>query len=93
MTPGDSIQNMFEQLERLHRPYHVIADYEAAHAFLISIMECLTPRHRTFFQHVISDAQPGYEMKKKRVTRILPDHRIAARLEGLRYDDELNVSW
>jgi len=65
VTPGDSIQNMFEQLERLHRPYHVIADYEAAHAFLISIMECLTPRHRTFFQHVISDAQPGYEMKKK----------------------------
>lgn len=93
VTTGDSIQNLFDQLDRLVKPDRVMADYEAAHAFLFCIRECLTARHNAFFEHVISDGYPGYELKKKRVTRILPDYRVAARIEGLRYDDELNVSW
>jgi hypothetical protein len=92
-NPGNHIECLFEQLERLYAPSEVISDYEAVHRFLVEIAECLTERHQAFFEHVITDAFPGYELKKLRVTRILPDHRAMSMLEGIRYDDQLNVQW
>jgi len=92
-NPGNHIECLFEQLERLYAPSEVISDYEAVHRFLVEIAECLTERHQAFFEQVITDAFPGCELKKRRVTRILPDHRAMSMLEGIRYDDQLDVQW
>jgi hypothetical protein len=70
-----------------------VADYEGVHMFLIEITECLTPRHRAFFDAVITDAYPGYEVKKKRVTRILPDEVVMGLFPDMKYDDQLAVEW
>lgn len=92
-TPGNHIERFYQNLESLHDPDGVIADYEAVHLFLIEVADCLSVRHRRFFDQVISDGYPGYEVRKKRVTRILPDHVVLGMMEGLRYDEDLDVVW
>jgi hypothetical protein len=91
--PGHNIEKQFEHLELINKPFEVVVEYENVHAFLLEITDCLTDYHKTFFQQVINDAYPGYEVKKRRVTRILPDHIIAGFTQGTRYDDELKVDW
>ena len=54
---------------------------------------CLESQYRNFFEQVIGDPYPGYELKVKRVTRILPEIVITSMLQGMRYDDELKVEW
>jgi hypothetical protein len=93
VDPGNHVEKFSEQLERIHAPEGVVADYEGVHMFLIEITECLTPRHRAFFDAVITDAYPGYEVKKKRVTRILPDEVVMGMFPGMKYDDQLAVEW
>ncbi len=90
---GDPILKFFERLETIYSPQEVIADYEVVHLFLIEIADHLTHSHRVFFDQVIDDPYPGYELNKQRVTKILPNHNIRAALPDIRYDDELNVSW
>ncbi len=90
---GDNILKLFEHLETINEPIEVVADYEAVHLFLVEIMEHLTDRHRSFFEHVIDDPYPGYEVHKKRVTKILPNHNMRGLTYKLRHDDELDVSW
>jgi len=90
---GDNIGRLYEHLETIHTPQVVVADYEAVHLFLVEITDHLTDRHRIFFDQVITDPFPGYEVHKKRVTRILPNHNIRGVMPGMRYDDELDVSW
>ncbi len=68
-------------------------DYESVHLFLLEIADCLGVRFRSFFDQVISDAYPGFEVKKRRVTRILPDHMMMGFFDGMRFDDELDVDW
>jgi hypothetical protein len=91
--PGHNIERLFEHLERIHRPQDAVQEYEDAHFFLLEIMDCLSERHREFFRHVINDGYPAYEMRKKRVTRALPDDAMICILPGMRYDDQLEVEW
>lgn len=92
-SPGNNVEKFFEHQEAIHKPLEVIAEYEAVHVFLAEIADCLDARTRAFFDQVISDAYPGYEVRKRRVTRILPDHIFTGMLGGLRYDDDLAVTW
>jgi hypothetical protein len=90
---GHHLMRYFEALERLHQPDVVRQDYEDVHAFLHEITTYLKPTERAFFDQVISDRYPGYEVKAKRITRILPNQITMTFLQGARYDDELNVEW
>ena len=90
---GDNILKLFDHLETINSPSQVIAGYEAVHLFLVEITEHMSERHRTFFMHVIDDPFPGYEVHKKRVTKILPNHNMRALMPRLRYDDDLKVTW
>jgi len=90
---GDHMLKLFEHLEEINAPSDVISDYEAVHLFLIEIQSMLEPHYRAFFEQVINDSYPGYEVKDKRVTRILPSHNIAMLFPGERYDDDLRVLW
>jgi hypothetical protein len=40
-----------------------------------------------------TETHPGFEVHKRRVTRILPDAVVMGMLPGIRYDDELDVEW
>lgn len=88
---GDNIGKHFEHLDAINAPKIVVADYEAVHLFLVEITEYLADGYRDFFEHVINDPYPGYEVKKKRVTKILPDYNMKNVFPGSRYDDDL--SW
>ena len=90
---GDNVLKLFEHLETINSPEEVIADYEAVHLFLVEIMDQLDSRHRFFFDQVIDDPYPGYELNKKRVTKILPNHNMRALMPRLRHDDDLDVAW
>ena len=91
--PGNNLGKHFEQLEATSRPCEAIREYEEVHAFLAELTDCLEPRTKSFFRQVIENAYPGYEVRKRRVTRILPDSIITTFLQGTRYDDELDVYW
>lgn len=92
-TPGHNIERFFEHLEFVNDPQSVIADYEATHDFLLEIVECMEESIQTFINQVIDDSYPGYEVKKRRVTKILPSSVISGFMQGMRYDDELEVTW
>jgi hypothetical protein len=92
-TPGHYLKTFFENLERLNDPQRVIQEYEQVHAFLSEIADCLSPQHKSFLDVVMSDAFPGYEVKKRRITRLLPDHLVMSMLPGMKYDDQLDVEW
>lgn len=90
---GDHLLKLFEHLERIYAPQEVARDYEATHLFLAEVLDLLSPRYRSFFEHVIDDPYPGYEVKTKRVTKILPSYNGAMLVPGERYDDDLQVTW
>jgi len=91
--PGHNVERFFEHLEAINRPQEVVKDYEEVHGFLSEIADCLEPKTRAFFDQVIDDAYPGYEVRKRRATRILPDHLATGFMQGTRYDDELTIEW
>jgi hypothetical protein len=93
VNPGHNIRVLFEQMERHANPEGLLREYVELHAFLEEISGCLTPRHKAFFDEVISDSYPGFEVHKRRPTRLFPDHLIWHAGQGTRYDDELNVQW
>jgi hypothetical protein len=93
VVPGDHINRFMDNIERLHNPAEVVRDYVAVHGFLHELKTYLVPRYQEFLNQVISDPYPGYELKAKRVTRILPQHVVISMTQGIRYDDELNVQW
>lgn len=90
---GHHLGRFFADLERLHRPDVVVADYEAVHGFLHELTTYLEPKVREFFEAIIDDPFPGYETRLKRVTRILPDQVMMAMMQGQRFDDDLKVPW
>ncbi|WP_119389654.1 hypothetical protein [Taklimakanibacter lacteus] len=90
---GDNILKFFDHLERMNAPEIVVADYEAVHLFLAEIAGQLSDQHRAFFDQVIGDPYPGYDLNRKRTTRILPDHYVRGLMPRMRYDDELKVTW
>lgn len=90
---GEHAIKALEQRSKLYEADEVIADYEATHLFLAELASYLAPPFQTFFDHVIGDQFPGYEVKQKRVTRLFPDQVVQALMPGLRYDDDLKVDW
>jgi len=92
-NPGHNIEKLFENLEAINKPHEAVKEYEDVHAFLAEIVDCLEPGTKAFFGQVIDDAYPGYEVRKRRATRILPDHLVTAFMQGMRCDDELKVDW
>ncbi len=90
--PGHNVAKFFDHLEALNEPDEVVAEYEGVHEFLVEIRDCMDERTRRFFDQVISDAYPGWWVQKRRVTRILPENVIAGFMQGMRYDDELELS-
>lgn len=90
---GDHLLKLFQHLEAVNTPQDVIRDYEAVHEFLFELRNILAPEYQKFFDHVINDPYPGYEVKVKRVTKILPGHNAAMLFPNEKYDDDLDVRW
>jgi hypothetical protein len=93
VNPGHNIHRLFDQIEKEANPQKLLQQYVALHGFLAEITGCLTPRHKAFFEHVVSDAYPGFEVHKRRPTRLFPDHLVWHAGEGARFDDDLDVQW
>ena len=91
--PGDHIPKLFDHLETIHKPMEAIQEYEQAHEFMHEIHSCLEEGYQEHLFQVVNDAFPGFEVHKRRPTRILPDHLVMSILAGQRYDDELSVQW
>jgi hypothetical protein len=90
---GDHVLKFFEHLEGINAPQIAAKDYENVHMFLTELHNLLEPQYRRFFEIVIADAYPGYEVKDKRVTKILPSHNAAMLLPYQKYDYDLKVVW
>lgn len=86
---GDNLGKMFEKLERQHRPQEVINNYEAVHIFLLEIVECLNSNVRSGFWRIMEDSKPGYDINRKKVGALFPEHTVLGMVSGLKYDDEL----
>ncbi len=93
MEPGNHIPKLFDHLEAIYRPMEAIREYEQAHEFMYEIHSCLEERYQEHFFQVVNDAFPGFEVHKRRPTRILPDQVVMTILPNQRYDDELSVQW
>jgi hypothetical protein len=91
VNPGHNIEKLFEHLEAINKPLEAVQEYENVHAFLAEVADCLEPRTRSFFRQVIEDAYPGYEVRKRRPTRILPDVTVVGFSENMRFDDDLQI--
>jgi hypothetical protein len=92
-TPGDNVGIFFEALERQYQPEAVIKDYEDVHGFLSDLTACLEPRLVQSFRRIMEDPYPGYDIGRKKMEALLPEHYVVADAEGVRYDDELAVTW
>jgi hypothetical protein len=93
VNPGHNIHLLFEQMEKEANPDGLLEEYHDLHGFLAEITGCLSERHKNFFEQVVSDAFPGFEVYKRRPTRLFPNHLVSFTGEGSRYDDELDVRW
>ena len=91
--PGNNIELLFDYMEAQANPTGLLKEYEQLHAFLVEMANCLAPRNRSFFEQVVSDAYPGFRVDIRRPTRLFPDHYVWSRLQGMRYDDQLDVKW
>jgi hypothetical protein len=91
--PGHSIHLQFERTEKAADAAALLDEYVDLHGFLANVAQCMTKRHKAFFEQVIGDAYPGYELFKRRATRLFPDHYVWHGTDGMRYDDELEVDW
>jgi hypothetical protein len=61
------------------------------HLFLANIADCLDPKLREQFWHVMEDPYPGYGPARKITGGLLPKATWIGDLQGVRYDDELAV--
>lgn len=93
IQPGDPIGKFFESLERQYCPEAVIKDYEQVHEFLAELTCCLRPDLATGFQRIVEDPYPGFDIRRKKMGGLFPGHYISSNLEGVRFDDELDVTW
>jgi hypothetical protein len=91
--PGDHIGKYFEALEQQHQPDTVIKDYEDTQAFLAEVVSCLKPGIAEGLQRIIEARYPGYDIDRKKVGCLFPEHVMVAASPGIRYDDELVVDW
>ena len=93
VEPGDHIGKLLETLERQHEPGTVVKDYEDTHAFLLHILSCLKPGQSDPVRSILEARYPGYDVNRKITGCLFPDHVAIGHAPGMRYDDELPVSW
>ena len=90
---GDHIGKFLESRERQYPPEVVLKDYEDIHKFLYEIIACLQPSLAKDFMRVMEDGYPGYDVRHQKMGSILPGRISVSHMEGVRYDDELDVDW
>jgi hypothetical protein len=91
--PGDHIGKLFETLEHQHEPATVIKDYEDTYAFLLHILSCLKPGQSDPVWSILEARYPGYDLNRKITGCLFPDYVAIVHGPGIKYDDELSVSW
>lgn len=91
--PGDHITKHFESVVRRHDPEGVVKDYEETYEFLGNIASCLELSLQENFWRIMEDRYPGYDLNRKITGVLLPEHVAVGHAQGVRYDDELSVSW
>jgi hypothetical protein len=89
--PGDHIGRFVEARERQCEPERVVKEYEDTHAFLTEITDCLDPTLVKSFRRIIEDNHPGYDVGRKKMGALFPSNIFVARMQGMRYDDELGA--
>jgi hypothetical protein len=87
--PGDHIGKFLEARERQCEPERVVKEYEDTYAFLTEIANCLDPALAEPFRRIIEDNYPGFDVGRKKMGALLPAYISMARMQGMRYDDEL----
>jgi hypothetical protein len=71
----------------------VVKDYEDTYEFLVSLADCLKPNVVKSFWQVIEDPKPGYEPVRRIVGCLFSRDESVFHMQGMKYDDELQVSW
>lgn len=89
---GDRLRQHWKRLIDRYRPQDVVDDYLAMHAFIIEILEHMTPGGRRVVEMVMEDTQPGWDNKRKIAGRLFPDHVATTVFSDMRYDWELVAS-
>ncbi|PIB95216.1 hypothetical protein CSW60_21915 [Caulobacter sp. X] len=90
---GDHIGKFKASLAKHYRPLDAVADYEATHMMLVEIIEALEPNLQQQLWTILGDAYPGYDERRQKVGKLFPDHYVGGYLQGMRYDDDLEVEW
>jgi hypothetical protein len=88
---GDHIGKRLEAMERQYEPDTVIKDYEDTHEFLADVVRRLEPDLASMVTRIIEDPYPGYDVERNKMGAVLPEHVAMTALQGLRYDDELEM--
>lgn len=87
--PGDVMQMFWNSMEELINPSKAIEDYESILMFLIEIRNSLKSDLHPEFDMMIDEAYPGYDMNRKILGKLFPEHIPYFMFEGVRFDDEL----
>jgi hypothetical protein len=88
---GDRIRQHWARLIDQYKPREVTDDYIATHAFIIEILNHLTPATRESVRAVLEDTQPGWDNKRKILGRLFPSYVATTAFPGFRYDWQLRV--
>jgi hypothetical protein len=88
---GDRIRQHWVRLLDQYKPREVADDYLAMHAFIIEILNHLTPAYRHSIQLIMEDTQPGWDNRRKIFGRLFPNFVATTFFEGLRYDWQLRI--
>ena len=89
--PGDNIGKRLESMERLYEPELVKSNYENTHAFLNDLINHLEPNLIAEIRIILEDHYSGYNIDRKTMGHLFPDHVIVSGPEGMKYDDELKL--
>ena len=88
-TGGDRLRQHWVRLLDRYRPRDVLDDYVAMHAFILEILQHMTPAARDGMENIMSDSQPGWDTKRKIAGRLFPDHVATVAFPDMRYDWQL----
>lgn len=88
---GDRIRQHWMRLLDQYKPHEVADDYLAMHAFIIEILNHLTPAYRQSIQLMMEDTQPGWDNRRKIFGRLFPNFVATTVFEGFRYDWQLRI--
>lgn len=75
--------------QRRYRQQDVVDDYLAMHAFIVDILDHMTPGERRVIEMVMEDTQPGWDKRRQIAGRLFPNHVATTVFEGMRYDWQL----